>query len=898
MSTTENEVGSSAHVEFEGDANEIYVGGRDVHVYKGKDEIFFRHTFRTLRMESAPLDTGEMAAELRTRRVLVLAGGYDDKATVARQVARRFAEWHGAPGYGPLPVLEWQRSSTFPELLLAFGKQTAPAVLLLVGIVPSDVRHDLSSVCAAAADAGHHVVVTTEIDRDRWLRHDVQAFWYELRPERMFDVEILAGELAHHLRLAETGLLRSADDPSASTVAGVPLEELAVRLGSPPNVLVFVQQLVAKATWGPVDAEAVWELAAGARKHDTRLEKWFHGVLNRDEQLLALCLSFFDGLFDDQLFAALERWVEHIRGRRDPSQRAFDYCDLDNLLTVFAQVEAGAAGTKFESRSPGNRAVLFRTAWRTHRRQILGALGVLTDLVVQSAYGRGNDWELYGSRGRRAHLRRVVGDALSDLGVISEAGVERALLRLASDGNAAVQDVAAWAVARWRQLGRDAELFRLLDRWQKDARIRAIVESLVEGREEKVRSPEANVRATVALAVGYAVEHDPPNQLTEPLIVLIRELAADRHKAVRRRFAGVTLPRAVAAHPRQLRTLLSVIAAWDLEEDVALALAYAAHTRPADIAGTLAEWHGRVDELRTDTVDPGRVGVRETLLRVLAYTYGELDYDTAGAPVSAEEAFQRLSAILAAESHPAVRDAVVDAMIRQARERFERVEPLLQPLMGGVSPPEQDDVVRRLTGLYLDQRERLEGADAEVEVGRRTFPAFVGQARPLTPVERAMMRWMRDPRHPAAQRIGIRASVAFVEALDGPESGEVARIAAARTARGGNDGGFRISSAPPRHGPPEPGWYTGTFVPWLATIDAPEYRPVVGGLLPTALEQNTTRPQALGFALNRWRGMRGDTAVTTTAERLRGAIDLHASEWVALIAGGLLLLFFLLAFLL
>jgi hypothetical protein len=901
MSAVDEGVGATtASVASEGDDNNIYVGGRDVHVHQGRED-FFVHTFRTLGMESAPLDMAEMMTELRRRRVLVLGGGYDDKATVARQVARTFAEGHAVPGSrgggNVLPVLEWQRGSDFPGLLQAFQKQKEPAVLLLVGIQPADVRHDLASVCATAAQAGHHVLATTDIGRDGWRLNDQEtAFWYELDPARMFDVEILARELVHYLAAAGAGLagvVQNAEDPGRCTVAGIPLGALAAELVSPPNVLVFVQQLATRAARGPVTPEVVRELAAGARSRDTRVEKWFHGVLTPHEQVFALCLSFFDGLFDDQFFAAVERWVEHIRTHRDPSLRAFDYSDLDNMMAVFGQVEAGTSGTKFESRSPGNRVVLFRAAWRTHRRQILSALGVLTDLVVQSAYGRGNNWELYGSRGRRGHLRRVVGEALSDLGVISEAGVEHALLRLASDGNAAVQDVAAWAVSRWRQSGRDRELFGLLERWQKDARIRAIVESLVEAREERVRSPEANVRSTVALAVGYAVEHDRPNRLTGSLVELIRDLAGDPHPLVRKRFAGVTLPRAVAAHPRQLRNLLREIAGWELEEEVAQALAYAARTRPNEVAETLAHWHAEVEALRTDRVDPRRVGVRETLLRVLAYTYGELDYD-AGRPLPAEEGFDRLKAILAGESHPAVRDAVVDAMIRQARERFERVAPLLQQLVGEVTPAEQDDVVRRLTTLYLDQRKDMEGGDAEVKVNGRAYPAFVDAARPPTPVEQAMMRWMREPRHAVAQRIGIRASVAFVEALDGPESQELARMRAARLWHAGQDEAVHIDTAPLRYGPTPPGWYTGTFVPWLATAGQPEYRLVVGGLLPEVLAQNTARPTALSFLLERWGRMQGDPEATTTAERLRSAISWHASAWMLLLGAGLAAFVFLL----
>ncbi|HET7232750.1 MAG TPA: hypothetical protein VFJ16_22260 [Longimicrobium sp.] len=894
--------GEAPNVHFEGDENAYYAADGDLfvggsHVHHDAREDFVRLTFDTLRLSSAPRDAPEMARLLRERGVLVLGGAYDDKPTVARQVAWIFADVQGsAAGPGGTPVLEWNRGTDFPGLLQAIRNRAERAMLLLPGIYPQHVRYDLETLSTAARQAGHHVLVTTDVAAAGWRLNDNETtLWFNLPADGLFGEDQLVSELVHHLSAAAGALgevLRTAHETDLTTVAGVTLRQLAAILRTPPNVALFVQQLVARAAAGTLDEAAVREIARNAARRDSRVEKWFHGVLSPHEQLLALCLSFFNGLYEDQFFAALERWVAHIRETRDPLVRAFDYHDLDNLRTVFSPVRAGSAGTRFEASAP-QRAVLFRAAWGTHRRQIVGAMGVLAQLVAQSPYGRGNDWELYGSRGRRAHLRRVVAEALSDLGLISESAVERPLLRLAADGNAEVQGVAASAVARWRLHGRHEELFGLLDRWQKDARIRAVLESMIDGKEEKARNPHAHIRATVALAVGFAVEYDPPNQLNPQLVALIHSLADDGNAVVRRRFAGVTLPRAVALHLTQLRDLLRDIAGWNLEEEIASAVAYTARTNPAEVAATLAHWHRECDALRRDRVDPRRVTVRETLLRVLAYVYGALDYD-AGGPLRAEEGFQRLREMLAHESHPDVRDAVVDAMIRQASGRFEQVERLLQPLMGDVAPGEHDDVVRRLVKVYLDEREQAGPGNGTVTVNERSYPAFVDIARPLTAVERAMMRWMRDPAHPAAQRVAVRALVAFVEALDGPESQQLARLGAERRARAARLAQHQIASTPILGPDLGPGWYTGTFVPWLATFGDATWRPVVAGLLPEVLGQQRARPTAVEFALARWESMRGDAGTATTAQRLRSAISWHGSAWMVLLFGGFAAFMFLL----
>ncbi len=107
-----------------------------------------------------------------------------------------------------------------------------------------------------------------------------------------------------------------------------------------------------------------------AQDKQRTLGVWYNTILNPREQLLALGLSFFDGLFDDQFFAAIEMVVEKVWQRRDSSLRALDYCDLDNLRNFFTFVEAEGYGIKIESRIPEQRSMLFELAWNSHRRNV------------------------------------------------------------------------------------------------------------------------------------------------------------------------------------------------------------------------------------------------------------------------------------------------------------------------------------------------------------------------------------------------------------------------------------------------------------------------------------------------------------------------------------------------
>jgi hypothetical protein len=654
----------------------------------------------------------------------------------------------------------------------------------------------------------------------------------------------------------------------------------------------FVSLLVQHASTDAVDPPALRRMLDEVTSPRRRVEKWF-GTEEPGTQLLALGLSLFEGLPDDQFFAALERWVAHIREHRDPQLRAFDYADVARLQQFFHTVETDGAAARYEPRWPGQRRFVFAAAWQTHRRQLLGALSLVTDLAVESADEQARDVELYGSATRRWQLRRAATEALSDVGLLSAEAVQPALLRLASHWDLDVQEVAASATALWRRNEQHEAFFELLGRWQRDARIGGRMESLLTGRDPKRNfGPQAQIRSTIALAVGVAAGYDPPGRLRPELVALFEELAGDANRLVRERFSSYTLPQVVSLHLEQLRPVLHRLARIvGLKHPIGAALAYASRTVPDEVAATLNAWHAECAASRPSTVDPRRITARDARLMVLAFTYGELPYDE-GAPLTAEAGFARLKEILAREAHPKVRTAVVIAMGRQANKRFTSVEPMLQALVGEVTPDECDEVVRLLTSVYLAQRVALGPGESEFEHKGTRYPIWIDRGRPLTAVETAMLRWLGDTRHPAAQRIAVQVTLSFVETLDGPEADEVARRRSQRRQQAETDAAARIAGTP-FHLAVHAGWYTGTFVPWLATLGEPVLFPVIRSLLPEALAQRTARPRALDFVLGRWERMAGNEEAARIARRLRSALGWQNGAGCLLVIAAFFVLFLL-----
>jgi hypothetical protein len=865
---------SRQDISVSGDLNDIVQAGRDVVQYiqtiqvRDPSEQFFRLDLDNLEPAPEPRDLARIAEALTRRGLLVLGGAYEDKPGIARQVARRVAGGRGA--------LEWQGGSEYGRLLQGLQLEKTPAVVLLPGLRPSDVANDLSRLHRAAERAGHAVVATSEQPRSAWrLEPGDDAFWYELDAAGLFDVEMLEAELAAQLGRIRTLLPDGAFDeagPDAATLAGIALREIAARLGTPGSITVFVSQIAGRERRAVLTEAEVRALEAAAADPRLRIERWFHGLGHR-EQLLALGVSLFDGLYDDQLFAALDRWVRAIRTDRDPSLAAFDYAELDALGTFVRRVEAAGSAAKVTSFFPGQRRAVFAAAWNTRRRQLLAALPVLTEMVTESANGR-RDWELLGSREHCRMLRRAVTDALADLGSISPEGIEPALVALASRRDADVQSVAAEALAAWRSDERgDGRLKAVLEQWQHEGRARAMLAATLESRDVRDRkSVGQHVRGTIALTVGFASLYDPPNQLDPGLVALIRNLADDDTRFVLDRVAGYTLPLAVSRHLRQLEPLLEELAAnhSGLRAGIAGSLAFAYRTAPEEVAALLERWRSRAAARRPDVIDLTQVTRRDALLIVVALAFGAIDFSLPG-PLAAPGAFARLAEILASERHPRVRSAVMKAVEEQADNRFEAVEPLIQSLLAGITPAECDAMVRLLTRTYLSQRAELSGGDDEIVIDGTAFPVWLQGQRQPTSVETALSRWVADSAHPAAQRLAFRTRLTFAEVFDAREKDQVERLRRARRR------GIVVDNQPALMQARAPGLYAGTFVPWLATWNKRDLRIPVRTLLPDALAERTARPEALDFVLDDWAAFDDARVEGRLAGVLRGAMALSES---------------------
>ena len=253
------------------------------------------------------------------------------------------------------------------------------------------------------------IIISTEVPKESWkLSGNSQKLFCDIPLEGLYRPQDLNKYIIQQLnKLKKENNLppifqkQSSINLNETVIGELCLKDIAQQLETLDYIdrfLQFVQQEKQNISQGRL--EELIDLAKGNK--DT-IEQWYHHVLKPREQLLALGLSFFDGLFEEQIFASLEKIVEFAWQKRDPSLRALDYCDLDNLLNFFKFDDS-----RIISNIPQQRLLLLKVAWNSHRRQILSALSVMEWLVRNSVAGRDNNQELFGNPTKRKLLRIAI----------------------------------------------------------------------------------------------------------------------------------------------------------------------------------------------------------------------------------------------------------------------------------------------------------------------------------------------------------------------------------------------------------------------------------------------------------------------------------------------------------
>lgn len=773
----------------------------------------------------------EIVSYVHNNRVLLLGGNHEDKLDLAWHIAvhlqllieapsNNIYEWESAPGIrGIISAIrkEYDKKSELKENVKIF---------VLLNLDPQDIR--LEALQKLANEHELFVISTTESPQDKWsLSQSEQRAWLDSN-SFFYESEVLA---------------QSA------------IERIPVEVTISPEIKAELRGLVAEqlSTVAAVDACIDWlraceqpislndlKAAIQSAKEDKkeRLKKWFRSLIPR-EQLLALGVSLFDGLYADQFFAALERVVQNVWQQRDPSLRALDHCDLENLgnYCEFSEVtkDDDFVLRRLNVKDPEARKLLLCIAWESHRRQIITALEEIIKILNNSAHGefpRLSDNQIYGNDVLRERLYEGVSRSFADVGLVAAeatAPVRDLLLTLASSSQFTTQKFVATVLAYWYQSDPD-KLLRTL-RFFYDFS----VNSQPNHEDPSLLDRRDYVGATVALAISYTSLNDLPNQLHPDLCAWLVTLSNSKNSLIRAYFGLHTLIYVVPEHLPQIHSLLKGIAEKqnDLGLAIAESLATAYDNYPDEVLEYLYAW----------TQDSTKI----TLLCTVARTYGLLDCDIYPSHLTHESAFEQLAVLLRDEKRTTVREAVIEGMSNRLKQNCLVNAPMLLKQVAKFTKSERNQLVTHLVKIYLEQRAQLTGGEGFCEVNKVRYRIWINTDRPATEIETVLLQWLGQSKHRTAQQIATQAAIEFAKALDIGEETELNRLRSLKFLSVHQDGDLQFDNRKP--------WHDNWLAPvaaWLVTLQEKVYQPVVQNILPEALIHHEDCRTGMDFVLRKW----------------------------------------------
>lgn len=877
---------------FMGDYNQV------TFLYDASEKDFFNpllNDYQPAYYES-PIIAENIANKILKQRLIILAGDISsDKNALARHLAwlvrekkKNLTATTSEQAY--LPVYEWKRSGArFVDL--ALEAYSDPAIFILPDLLPQHISYNLQRIREIVRQ--RHIVIITTDDDSVW-RHTfsdqfsiklIELIWEDLSHIDLYNRKQLTRLLIIKLLAAKAELPTSLISNLTSKTVPYLLEdvradEVAARLKTPENIDYFISLLSFETRHGEINKALIAASIQAVQDDARKIYQWYHSLDANRQRLLVLALNFFDGMLDDQFFAALEALIDQAWYRRDSGLRALDYQDFELLQRFFDYVPT-REGLAIKTRLRNQRQKLLKVAWKSYRRHILSARPVFYDLIKGSVLRYTDNWELYGSDDRRDQLRKAISETISDIGLENSAAIEDVLLHLAVDPHVGVQAVAARAVARWREHNASAETFKMLHRWMYDSTIEKSISSfLLESDRSAQDEPKTYLKGTIALAIGYAAQADAPNKMAPELYSLLDELSHEQNELILDKLCSYTLSMIAPLHLMQIQdVVLSLTRNAKQHDAIAKSMRAAYYKQPVEVRHIVEYWfHLCIDERNRHQTIKGTD--LTSLLACVAKIYGALPYNEVAGEFSIADAYERLRAILQKVNLPSIREPSLQSAIGLSRHHFTK----LQDIVPVVNSKEMGQIVSKLTEIYLDQRSQIGKGQRRWyhKRTRRYYSIWIGDdPRPVTLIEGEMLEWVRDGQNHIAQQIGVRALAHFVRTLDLDEAKYIQKLQETDPEYYQEEGGSaRRWKSPMITTYRRKLWYW-LVLPTIVSPLSSHHRSTIRGILPEVIRQNSRSQKVTVHLLSDWQSL-DDDDMPVIAGKLRFVLfwDSIGGRWL------------------
>ncbi len=724
---------------------------RDVHIYDSKP-MFSVINPALYEQDSflAPTFMFEVLQKSINHRAVIIGEGYDfDKSEFALHLSLLIQKQ-----FPSLQIIDTLQNVDSSGLLKELRKTAKPSVFLLNELHPNSIDYAFEKLLRIAKDRNHFVIITSDAERDVWgLSEELLSNYWIAIPEIIeYDKAEILGFLHARLLKHKNNFpyydLEVEDFQSTfSFAANASYKWVGNQLNSPVEVEFFVDQLCAL-TKAPEKEQIQKIVDSTTDKNSSLIIKWFRKK-SRKEQLIILSALLLEGLYDGQYFSVLRDIVKGFWEYSSPSIQSLDYYDLE-FLSGFFRFEKKGAHRTLQIKSNKQRKELIIAVWKTHQRHIIMAFPGLLTQIKNTLRSDERDWEKYGTSERRGLLREVVGNTISDIGLVCFSSVESVFLEMAAQHEISLQIITAKALARWRSSNEDDKLFEVLESWLTGDRVERLVRDLLKRKELSVTERELSgnaaeyIKSSIVMTISYASKYDQPNKLHPKIVALLKEMVTCPYERVQKNLIRA-LPKIIHHHSLQLRNdLLDFMAHDFLAEAIGKGLAKAYSTYPKDIKSTLDFLLNQCVLEHSKENHRLKAAKRDNVLITVLTALQHIDFEEVeGGSITSKYIFDILEKFQKHEKRRIVRNHLVVLGAKVGQVDFDKAFFRMETFFGWLSKDERLLVVDQWVEHYVHQRAKLLGNEYTIELGEKTFPAWDKlEERPLTSIERVLFQWM------------------------------------------------------------------------------------------------------------------------------------------------------------
>ena len=749
---------------------------------KTDDTSFSKIVFDDLGSPAKPqIDVSLFSEALDQQRILIIAGKALDKVTIARQCAWQKAELESdlASGSSEVDALHYRVISDTDDVFQHIESKAEPTVFVITAIEPSKFSRNLMRLQQAIQER-HWVIFTTDHPREAWhITAENEIIWCDTSDYDLY----LRGDIVAYFKTQISDVARK-NLPFSETSSA--FDDCAVSLGTPTAIESFLRQV--ERSEGELSQEEFDTILKTALSDQESVELWFRYGLEEREKSIAIALALFNGVDEDLVFTAIDTLMEQAWRKRDSALLFVDYSDLEPLLQYFTFDQDANSVRRLRTVGEETDATILKTAWPTHRRQIVAALPVLTSLVLETVDDESHKFGLHRSDDRLEFLRETIGQSLGEIGTYSLDSVEGHLLKLIATGKIDAIKTVAIALRRIRDRAPDKNvIFPMLERWKRHSDLHRWLQFGTKG--NKNQPVEEIINLAIAYMLGKLALEDEENQISEKILSMMLSYAKSDDTNIIRVLSVYSLPELIYRHSSQMSEKFSELiestfsapanASRYLCQGMGYGLSLASRSDDPTLLELMLRWKDEGLQNAKTGVDLNAVGAREKELATVCFAMGYTPERSSGGHSAIEnqltppDAMKHLGDILDAESHPFVRETAISAVCQLIEDQFTSVKTVLYLALEQMKADEHPKITAQLVDLHRRQRAAQEDGDTYIYIDDFRYPIWYDRDPVDTEVLKAFFDWSGNSGSSTSPVMAQFASSSVNEVLLATENEEV-----------------------------------------------------------------------------------------------------------------------------